>query len=191
MVSPKKQSKLIRGLIVFIILVVGIPLFIYVVITIRNHILLQHVITAVQTEFDKIQLPNQVSEDTYVSGSGCSYDYKVGATRCSLIYTKYFVANKEPIDELMRVDKYVTDVGWRYNLGHPYSREEYQRMLAKGFMPFEIYLKERPYPLKMHVSFIGDRDREFSNQKPIELLDKYSNQYPSIYSISISSDIVS
>jgi hypothetical protein len=107
MASSKKQSKFIKILMVFIILLVGVTLLIYLGTKIRNHFLLQSVTAAVQTEFDKIQLSNQVSEYKYVSGLVCNYDYKVGATRCNVTYTKYFVAYTQPIGELMRVDKYV------------------------------------------------------------------------------------
>ena len=191
MTSSKKRSKLIRNLTLFIIFLVGACVLIYLVTKTRDHFLMQKVKTSMQTEFDKIQLPNQVSEDTYAPASECEYDYKVGATRCYVKDTKYFVSNDDPIDEFMQVDTYIINSGWQYNAGRPsFTVEEYQRMRESGFMPFGVYRKEQPYPIKMYVTFLGDKDRESSDQNPIELLDKYSSQYSSIYSISITADII-
>ena len=177
-------------ILVFIGLLVAVPGSIYAVKKIKNHFLLQSVIAAVQADLDKVQLLNEVSENKYVSGSGCYYDHKVRATRCNVGYTKYFVADEQPVDELILVDKYLTDLGWSYYSEHRFSRDEYTRMLEKGYMPFGIYVKKNPYPLELHVKFIGERDREFSDQKLTELLDRFTDQHTSIYSVSISSDIV-
>ncbi len=181
------QSKVLAILVCFLVVV---PLLIYVMTGMRNHSLLQSVKEEVRIEYDKIQLPNIVLEEKYIPYSKCNYDNKVKATRCSVNYTKYYATQEDVVDEFIRIDNYLTSLGWTYWSSHPDSRDEITRMLESGYPPFEIYVKEKPYNLKMHMTFFGEKGREFNNKQLIDLLDKYSKENKSVYSISISSDIV-
>lgn len=185
MTSSIKQYYWLKLVFLLFFFVVGITLLLFIRTKTRNQSLLRSVTAVVQEEFDKIELPNQVSEDKYVYGSECHYDYKVGATRCSVKYTKYFVANEQPTNEFIKVDNYIKELGW--NGEQIFTLEEFARMQT---LPFSSYKKKVPYSLEMRVRFVSDQDRQFSSQKPIEMLDQYSDEYPSIYSVSISSDIM-
>ena len=157
---------------------------------VRYKILAKQVDEVVSNEFNKVQLPSELTGERTKSASRCSYDFKVGTTRCRVRYTKYYGVNANPVDEYLKVNKYMKELGWENPNEHLRSEETMRRVLEKDFMPFGLYEKKEKYRIEAHVNFYGVRDKAFKNEKTQLILDKYLDNYESFYYISISADMI-
>lgn len=164
--------------------------------SIKNEILYKKVDTYAKSEYELLNLPNELKgqEEINLHSSGCSYDYKVGSTRCGTRRVKYFVVDNDPFDEYDRLNNYLLSLGWK-NKYEETNVEGAERLKRAGYLPKEMYRKGELYDLELFLQFLGEKDY---NQKPYfesdkktnNLIDKYHKEGKTLYKVSITTDFV-
>lgn len=182
-----KKSLLILLLVVaFLVLVGGL---IFGIPAIKHFNLSKDVEKAVQSEFGMMQLSNELTEEHENKNSGCSYDYKVKATRCAVRYTSYYGTGENPVEELIKIDEYLKSLGWQ-DKHDPPDLVRLTSSFERGFLPSHLYEKRNSsYLLQASVHFLEEIDYRY-NQDRRELFNRYRERYEYIYYISVSSDII-
>ncbi len=143
----------------------------------------------VAEEFDKLQFANEITELRYASNIGCHNDYKTGATRCGIRYTRYYVSDAIPVEEFKRIDSHVRELGWT-DWGGKLTLDKIEQRFEKGLMTFGIYSLKEKYRLDMHVHFYSEKDKDAINDEIRMFVNEYVDKYPTIYRVSIDADMV-
>ena len=156
-----------------------ISVAIFVLIFLVNLYLLYKVDKIVHIEFDKIQFPNEIVSARTIRKYPCSFDYKMAKKRCSVHYTKYFLSIGDPVAEFINTNNYLHNMGWPKTLNVDERTEGLLRLNKAGYSLSEVYYRKQKYNLELHLTFYGAKEN-----------NKYSQDGKTLYSISISSDII-
>lgn len=142
---------------------------------------------AANHEIKKINWSDEIVSEADSYKYGCDWDWKRGRVDCQTRYNRYFISKNDPLDEFARVNEYLNSLGWVCK--HPMfgTKESYERSKDKGYNPSCVYEKENKYYLKLYLRLLGEKDRSNSDyyKKTNILLDRYSEDYPSIIEISV------